>query len=161
MPSVDELAADDPYDVEAATRAAKKMTWTRDPARLRGRDAVLYATLDKALRAYCGPNPGDDDFDDEMCYCPRPPLRVELIKIRDFKSPRGGEAPEFWVGEIWDGQWTGRRHPAFVNRNEFAARLKRAVPERTSLYTGNEGMESGYIYTSAVIMLGESCIGDY
>ena len=26
MPSVDELAADDPYDVEAATRAAKKMT---------------------------------------------------------------------------------------------------------------------------------------
>ena len=26
MPSVDELAADDPYDVEAATRAAKKLT---------------------------------------------------------------------------------------------------------------------------------------
>ena len=26
MPSVDELAAADPYDVEAATRAAKKMT---------------------------------------------------------------------------------------------------------------------------------------
>ena len=221
MPSVEELAADDPYDVEAATRAAKKMTsvqlrdrltaasadatglkpvlverwvatarevalakkakrvtgedvarvsdakegneiWTRDPARLRGRDAVLYATLDKALRAYCGPNPGDDDFDDEIwCFTPRPPLRVELIKIRDFKSPRGGEAPEFWVGEIWDGQWTGRRRPAFVNRNEFAARLKRAEPTRTSLYTGNEGMESGYIYTSAVIMLGESCIGDY
>ena len=144
-----------------ATDEDDREIWTRDPARLRGRDAVLYATLDKALRAYCGPNPGDDDFDDEMCYCPRPPLRVELIKIRDFKSPRGGEAPEFWVGEIWDGQWTGRRRPAFVNRNEFAARLKRAEPTRTSLYTGNEGMESGYIYTSAVIMLGESCIGDY
>ena len=48
-----------------------------------------------------------------------------------------------------------------MNRNEFAARLKRAEPKRTSLYTGNEGMESGYIYTSAVIKLSESGISDY
>ena len=125
---------------------------------------MLYATLDKALRAYCGPNPGDDDFDDEMCYMPRPPLRVELIKIRDFVPPRDGEAPKFWVGDIntWDGNWSGRgQHTRFVNRDEFAETLKHAVPERTSLYTGNEGMESGYIYTSAVIKLGESGIGDY
>ena len=119
MPSVDELAADDPYDVEAATRAAKKMTSNQ--------------------------------------------LR-ELIKIRDFVPPRDGEAPKFWVGDIntWDGNWSGRgQRTRFVNPEEFAETLKRAVPERTSLYTGNEGMESGYIYTSAVIKLGESGISDY
>ena len=107
--------------------------WTRDPARLRGRDAVLYATLDKALRAYCGPNPGDDDFDDEMCYMPRPPLRVELIKIRDFVPPRDGEAPKFWVGDIntWDGNWSGRgQRTRFVNPDEFAETLKRAPGAR-------------------------------
>jgi len=38
---------------------------TRDPARLRGRDAVLYATLEQALRAFCGPQPGDDAFDSD------------------------------------------------------------------------------------------------
>ena len=39
--------------------------------------------------------------------------------------------------------------------------LPNGCPGPILLYTGNEGMESGYIYTSAVIMLGESCIGDY
>ena len=56
----------------------------------------------------------------------------------------------------------GRHGAGGGSRQEDKTRYgQRAVPERTSLYTGNEGMESGYIYTSAVIMLGESCIGDY
>ena len=48
-----------------------------------------------------------------------------------------------------------------MNMASTAPAANRPVPERTSLYTGNEGMESGYIYTSAVIKLGESGIGDY
>ena len=164
---------------------------TRDPARLRGRDAVLFATLKKALSAFCGPNQNDSDFESDAeeveelgpsdrwigewrinykglrfeYYGKKPPLIVELINIRDFRPPRGGARPRFDVGHMSDGEWWqedgGYRHQRlFVNRDEFVEQLKREYPERTSIYTGNEGMEPGYIYTSAVITLGHPP-GDY
>ena len=119
MPSVDELAADDPYDVEAATRAAKKMTSNQL------RDRLTAAAADASG------------------------LKPALV--------------EKWVAtarEVAVAKKTKRVTGKDVAR-VFAARLKRAEPTRTSLYTGNEGMESGYIYTSAVIKLGESGISDY
>ena len=118
MPSVDELAADDPYDVEAATRAAKKMTSNQL------RDRLTAASADATG------------------------LKPALV--------------EKWVAtarEVAVAKRTKRVTGEDVAR--VSETLKRAVPERTSLYTGNEGMESGYIYTSAVIKLDESGISDY
>jgi len=145
---------------------------TRDPTRLRGRDAVLFATLKKALSACCGPHPNDSDFEsdaedvDDITYVCKPPLVVELINIRDFTPPRGSAQPRFDIGAINDGEWweegSGMYHAErlFVNRDEFVEQLKREYPERTGIYTGNEGMTSGYIYTSAVITV-EHPPGDY
>ena len=49
MPSVDELAADDPYDVEAATRAAKKMTSNQLRDRLTAAAADAPSLIDATL----------------------------------------------------------------------------------------------------------------
>ena len=125
MPSVDELAADDPYDVEAATRAAKKMTSNQL------RDRLTAAAADASG------------------------LKPALVEKWVAKAREVAVAKKT---KRVTGEDVARVSDAI---DEFAARLKRAEPKRTSLYTGNEGMESGYIYTSAVIMLGESCIGDY
>ena len=137
---------------------------TRDPARLRGRDAVLYATLEQALRAFCGPQPGDDAFDSDDDHDERhamPQIRIEFINIRDYRAPRDGEAPKFHIGEVHDGEWWERRSaPVIVNRDGLAELLRRSDPTRTSLYTGNEGFTAGYIYKSAVITLGAH-VSDY
>merc|ERR1712216_256284 len=128
----------------------------RDPSRLRGYDAVLYATIDKALTAAARSE--EEDEDEVFFVVEKPPISVELINVRDFEAPEEGEAPCFNIGSCAHGEWWQRGGSVgyIANIDEFAQILQRHGPVRQSLYTGNEGMETGYIYTSAAIKLGAS-----
>ena len=57
---------------------------------------VLYATLTRRSARTAARTRATTISTTTRCYMLRPPLRVELIKIRDF-VPR--EAPKFWVGD--------------------------------------------------------------
>ena len=129
---------------------------TRDPARLEGRDAVLYATLEQALRAFSArrrPREFDSDDDHDQRH-EMPQIRIEFINIRDYRAPRTARRRSFTSAKF-DGEWWERRcAPVIVNRDGLAVLLRRSDPTRTSLCTGNEGFTAGYIYKSAVITLG-------
>lgn len=137
----------------------------RDPSHLRGEDAIVYATLVAAVNRLverggfdsdgeCDDS-ADGDGDGDADYPGKLPICIDLVSVRDFEEGEGGKQQRFNFGEICEGEWCHfGRDITLLNPDDFTRILKRTDPTYTRLYTGNEGMEAGYIYTSAVIKIG-------
>ena len=144
-------------------------TQTLRPEGLHGNDAMMLTMLTKALTPVspASPDDGNDDNDNDYdtesdIYAMVPVVSLELLQIRDFFKPKEGKEPVFNVGRLEDQEWYSQEQcmememggfSGFVNKTLLVQRLAASTPDGFEIYTGNEGMETGYVYTPAVIKI--------